>query len=265
MAIKIKKKKPETAEVEAELLDQPDQVLAATQDTFGWLTDNRNAVVGGIAIVIVCLVGFSVASESRSTGAAEAAIPTLEAIGVAGASVGEEGVYPSTTARAEAVAEAANSAPDSVLASVLEGASALELGNTDGATAAFDAALTAFDGGPEGAVLAFGAASAHAEAGNLERALTLLDNVGGDNPQLAAVASLQAARLIDAYGDASNALTAYRDTLAAHPGLPGEGDVQNRVTQLEIELGVEPLPEPEPADEATEDEAEEEGEAGEEG
>ena len=264
MAIKIKKKKPETAEVEAELLDQPDQVLAATQDTFGWLTDNRNAVIGGLAIVVVCLVGFSVAAEKRDAGNALEAVPTLDAIGTAGASVGEEGVYPSTTARAEALRSAAAEAGGSVLGTVLEGASALELGDAGSATVAFDAALEAFDIGPEGAVLAFGAAAAHAEAGNLERALTLLDNVGGDNPQLAPVASLQAAQLIDAYGEPSNALSAYRDTLSSYPGMPGEGDVRNRVTQLEIQLGVEPQPEPEPAEEAADDAAEE-GETGDEG
>ena len=249
MAIKIKKKKPETAEVEGDLLDQPDQVLAATQDTFGWLTENRNAVLGGLAVLIVALVGGSIAAEKRNEGDAVDAIPTLQAIGTAGASIGEEGVYTDETARAQALAAAADEAGGSVLGSVLEGAAALQLGDTDTSTAAFDAAMTAFEGRPEASVLTFGAASAYAEGGNLDRALTMLDTVGAENPQLAGLASLQAAQLIDAYGEPTAALDAYRDTLSTHAGLPGEADVQNRVTQLEISLGVEPQPVAEPAEE----------------
>ena len=264
MAIKIKKKKPQTAEVEGDLIDQPDQVLAATQDTFGWLTNNRNAVLGGLAILIVALVGGSIASENRSETAAIGAVPTLAAIGLAGASVGEEGVYVSETARAQAVASAVGEADGSVIVSVLEGASALQLGDAEASATAFDAALTAFEGRPEAAVLTFGAASAHAESGSLDRALTMLDTVGADHPQLAPLASLQAAQLIDAYGEPTAALAAYRDTLSSHAGLPGEADLRNRVVQLEIELGVDPQPvadEPEGDDPAV-DGGEGEGEEG---
>lgn len=252
MAIKIKKKKPETAEVEADLIDQPDQVLAATQDTFGWLTANRNVVIGGVVALVVGLAGFSMLSEKSAASDASGAVPTLTAIGTAGASVGEGGVFADSNARATALAAAADEAPDSALVAVLDGAAQLQLGNAEASAASFDAALEAFEGRPEGSILAFAAASAAAEAGNLDRALTLLDNVGGENPELAPVASLQAAQLIDAYGEPQAALEAYRLTLSAHEGVPGSADVANRVTQLEIELGVEPEPAEEEATEGDE-------------
>jgi hypothetical protein len=128
------------------------------------------------------------------------------------------------------------------LNSILEGAAALRLGDAEASSTAFDAALTAFEGRPEASVLTFGAAAAHAESGSLDRALSMLDALAADNLQLAPVASLQAAQLIDAYGEPGDALDAYRQTLSAHAGLPGDADVQNRIVQLEIELGVEPLP-----------------------
>jgi predicted negative regulator of RcsB-dependent stress response len=249
VAIKIKKKKPETAEVEADLIDEPDQVLAATQDTFGWLTANRNAVIGGVVALVVGLAGFSMLTEKSAASAADSAIPTLNAIGTAGASVGEDGIYANANARATALAAAADEAPDSALTAVLAGAAQLQLGDAAASSASFAAALEAFEGRPEGSILAFAAASAAAEAGDLDRALTLLDNVGGDNPELAPIASLQAAQLIDAYGEPADALAAYRQTIRDHDGVPGSGDVTNRIIQLEIELGVDPeVAEAEPAE-----------------
>lgn len=247
MAIKIKKKKPEQ-QVEEEILEQPDQVLAATQETFGWLHENRNLVLGGIGALFVAIVAGSFAWGARVGGQVEASAPILSAIADATAPVGEGATFADETARATAVRDVVGPLTGNPVASVVAGGAQLELGDADAATLSFSTASSGL-GAPEQAVIAFGLAAAQAEGGNLDAAIATLEDVKAHSEEIAPLVALQVARLTDAYGTPDQALSAYRSFVAENPGASGSGDASNRIVQLEIALGVEPVAEDAASDE----------------
>lgn len=237
MAIKIKKKKPEVAEIE-EVLDEPDQILATAQESFSWLQENRVMVLGGIGALVVGIIIASLVWEANKSGKVEDAGPVLQAIQTATAPIGtEDGQFANTTARAEAVLAAVGDS-DSTVANVLSGSSNLALGNADAAVAALSDAEANYPA-PENIAIAFGLASAEAEAGNLDAAIGRLEALEAGDVQ--PVIDLHIARLTDTFGTPEQALEAYRGFVAEHPGAPGFGDASNRVVSLEISLGVEPV------------------------
>ncbi len=238
MAIKIKKQKAEEAEVEV-LLDEPDQVLAATQETFGWLQENRNMVIGALGVLVVGIIVGSLMWESRSAGKVETAAPLLQALATANAPIGaENGQFATERDRASATSAALPSGGDSFVLDVLTGSTQLALGDAATAATAFGAANGAIDG-PERVAVAFGLAAAQAESGNLDAAIGTLESLS--DTDAAPAAALQIARLTDTFGTPEQALTAYRGFLSANPAGPGTGDVANRVVQLELALGVDPV------------------------
>lgn len=240
MAIRIKKKAPQGSE--DPLVDAPDQVLVATQETFGWLQDNRNLVIalvgGGVLAIIVAAL---VVEGSKSRRVAEAA-PVLDAIAAATAPVGEGATYASVEDRRAAVAALAGEAGDHPVAQLLLAEARLADGDAEAASAALGRATSSL-GALEGKVIAFGTASAQAEAGALDQALATLDHIASTDAALGPPALLHAARLTDAYGTPEAALAAYRRYLEANATGSGRALAENRATQLEIAFDEAPAEE----------------------
>jgi hypothetical protein len=252
VAVKIKKRRPDAPIEEENALVQDDQVLAASKETFDFLQDHRNAVIGGIVVLVLGVIGVSLMLDNREAASADAAGGLYAALATATAPVGEGGEYPDIRARAAAVASAASAVvaeheadPLGNTARLLAAHGALQQGDASAAQQQFAAFRTSKAGAPEANVAAFGEAAAMAEAGDVSGAVALLDGLGGQNQALAFAAALQSARIQDAFGEPTDALAAYRALLDTYPAEAGQVFVSNRIAQLEIELGVEPVVTPE--------------------
>ncbi len=259
MAIKIKKKRPGGDE-----LENPDIVLAASQETFGWLQEHRTLIFGGLGVFVLVIVAGSVVFDKRAESRASAAGPVLDALAAA---IGDDTAGTGDVeARAQAVLTAAEPAIDeggqvATTAGIITGAANLALGDPTSATVQYRA--FASDLGPaEQAVAAFGFAASLADDGNLDDARRTLEEIALGSEALAYPAALQIARLTDAYGEPAAALAALREVVANHPGQPAIPEVENRIVQLEITLDVDPEPEEAEetaAEEAAAEDAEEDG------
>ncbi|MCB9521243.1 MAG: tetratricopeptide repeat protein [Myxococcales bacterium] len=259
MAIKIKKRNPardvepgENADSEPVVEPEVDQVLAVSQDSFGWLSENWQKVVAGIAVVVV---GIGVGSTLRAgsvASRAEAAQPALRAIATTVAAVGNEAPYATGADRAAAIVAAADEIGDGPVASALSGVGKLAQDDASGAVAGLDAFVQQFADAPESLAASFGLAAAQAQAGQLDAARATLDSVGERDEALAVVAATQGARLVDAFGTPEQALAAYREVVAAHGDAPGRAALDNRITQIEIQLGVAAAPAPDEGSAPTE-------------
>jgi hypothetical protein len=248
VAVKIKKRRPDAPVEEENALVEDDQVLAASKETFDFLQDHRSAVIGGIVVLVVGIIAVSLMLDSRKAASADAAGGLYAALATATAPVGEGGEYTDIRARAAAVAAEATtvvaeheSDPLGNTARLLAAHGALQQGDAATAQQQFAAFRTSKSGAPEANVAAFGEAAAMAEAGDVAGAVALLATLGGQNEALGFAAALQSARIQDAFSGGADALAAYRTLVDAYPAEAGQVFVSNRIAQLEIELGVEPV------------------------
>jgi predicted negative regulator of RcsB-dependent stress response len=245
VAIKIKKKRPEAEEPEEmpEVDDagaayiEGDEILEASRQTFGWINDNRNMVMGGLVVLFVGIVAVSMFVDGADDRRAEAAAPAFEALNVATAPVGSDGVYPSIEAHSAALTEATGAVDGSatpLVANLLAGRAALQRGDAAAALTSYRGAVSVVEGTPEGAVAAFGVASAMADEDDLDGALALLDGIVAENEAWAFAAQLHRATLIDAAGDASAARDAWQSLLDDYPDRRGLEYATARVSFLEV-------------------------------
>lgn len=97
MALKIKKELPKPA-IDPEVLDaegadedlgdpadapiasQPDQVLVATQETFSWLSENRNFVFAAVAVLALGAAGTAIWLQGADGRRADASRPLVSAL-----------------------------------------------------------------------------------------------------------------------------------------------------------------------------------------
>lgn len=256
MAVKIKRKRPE-APVEEVIVDEADQLQAATEDTFDFLTENRNAILGGIGVLIALVIGGSLMNDSRSAAKSAEAREVLVALDALIAPTGEEAEIATTrerAAEAAAAAATAGAAVDGALATVaagIEAPAALQSGDATRSAQAYTTFRTGNEGFADAQLAAFGQASALASSGDLEAALALLDGIGADEA-FAFPAALHAARLVDTFGEPGDALTRYRAVVADHGEDATRANADHRAAQLEIRLGLEPVVVAEEGDEAGE-------------
>lgn len=251
MAIKIKKKRPEAEEPEEmpEVDDagaayiEGDEILEASRQTFGWINDNRNLVIGGLVVLFFGIVAVSMVYEGAGDRRAAAAAPAFEALNVSTAPVGADGVYASLDAQAAALTEAVGGIDGSVapfIANLLAGRAALQRGDADAATTAYQGAVAAVEGSPEAVVASFGVASAMAESGDLADALALLDTVSAEDEAWSFAVDLHRATLIDTAGEPAAARDAWQALLDDYPDRRGLEYATARVEQIEIAHGLAP-------------------------
>ncbi len=263
MAIKIKKRRPQSEEPETEVVegeesvdtDAPlalpepqmhDTVLDNSRTAFQWLYEHRNVVISGIAVFLIIAGVLSlVASSKRSAQAAESS-RLFTALQTAEAPVtGDDAVYSSVAEREAALASAASALTTSDspvvgrFAHALAGRAALAEGDAAAALAAMQHSAPT---GPtaESVILKVSLATAQAEAGDLSAALETLDDAASaDSPFAPAIARARV-RLIDAFGERADALAAYREYLDAYPLALEPESLEARMAALEMETGAEP-------------------------
>jgi hypothetical protein len=247
VAIKIKMRRPDAPEAPVDLAEV-DQVLHASQETFGFLQDNRNAVVGLIAAIVIGVVVGSVLLKNRSDAADEAASGLYTALNTLTQEVGEGAEYTEVSQRAGAALAAAETViaehPQDGLGTTeraVAGQGALQAGDAVAAVTHFEAYRAGNENRAEANAAAFGEASARAASGDLAGARGLMASLA-DDEAIGFVAALHSARLVDTFGENAEALETYRELLYAHPEQASGAYVDHRITQLEIELNVEPAP-----------------------
>jgi len=249
VAIKIKKKRPEAEEPEEmpEVDDagaayiEGDEILEASRQTFGWINDNRNLVIGGLVVLFIGIVAVSMVYDGADDRRAEAAAPAFNALNVSTAPVGPDGVYPSLGAQASALTEAVGAIDGSAtpfIANLLSGRAALQRGEADVAVTAYQGAVSTVEGSPEAVVATFGVASSMAENGDLDGALALLDSVAAEDEAWTFAVDLHRATLIDAAGTPTAARDAWQSLLDEHPDRRGLEYATARVEQIEIANGL---------------------------
>lgn len=260
MAVKIKRKRPEEEVQEEEVVvDDADQILTATEDTFDFLTENRNAILGGIGALILVVIAGSLMNDNRAASKATEAREVLVALDALVAPTGEEADIASTRERAALAASSAAGArenfdaPLSAVAAGIEAPAALQSGDAARAAQAYSDYRAANEGFADAQLAGFGQASALAASGDLEGAIAVLERVGTTDG-FDFSAALHGARLVDAFGAPNDALTRYRAVAAEFSDEASRANVDHRVTQLEIQLGEEPV-EAEAADDAPADDA----------
>jgi hypothetical protein len=265
MAIKIKKRRQQDDAPESEIIDaageegpdapialpEPqmhDSVLDNSRTAFQWMYAHRNIVIGAVVVFLVIAGVWSLmAASKRSAQAAEssrlfAALQTAEA-----PVVGESAIFATVAEREAELATAAGALTGSDSPSVARFANALAaraaLYNGDGEAALANMRQVAPSGpSPEDVILKVSYATAQAESGDLAGALETLDDaVNDDSPFEMAIARTRT-RLIDAFGEPADALTAYRDFIDNHPTASEPESIQARIASLEMETGTEPRP-----------------------
>lgn len=257
MAVKIKKKSNKPTD--EELLEQDDQILEASQDTFNWLSANRTLVFGIIAATVVAVFAMTWFLDHRRKRVAEASTATYEALAISFQPVGEveqppegqrpipqEEIFETQQAKLEALRSKAAEVVSAYEnrragneARLLEASAALELGDHEEALDGYDAFRSTSDTRLGELVATLGEATSRAAAGNLEQALSVIDDIMGRYEGLRANLTLQKARLIDTYGEPTTARSAYRDLLDSDFPLASidASSVETRIALLDIELG----------------------------
>jgi hypothetical protein len=264
MAIKIKRKKPEAPEVAAteeadpnaapaapaepeplELLAE-DPVYQRTWSLFTWVEENRQIVIGGIAVLFIGMVAVGGLLRSRATAVAEASERLYAASDIATGTVGaaEGSAYDTVLDREAALAAAAQvvqgtSGGPAALAGLLNGRALVATDDAAGAVTAYAAGAAALPE-PEATLVRVQGAVAQAAAGEVEPALGALREVAGSDGPFKLEALRQIAVITDSYGEPRAALDAWRAFIAEVDGETGYESARNRIALLELELGVEP-------------------------
>lgn len=244
MAIKIKRRRedePETEEVPE--VAQADEILVASAETFSWLQDNRNLVMGAIAALLIGIVVVSTVRDAGARKQADQARAVFAALDVATSGVGDGATYAGLSEREAALAAAASEAANlggtlADDAALLGGRAALMQGDAATALQQYQAAAAPLEGTPEGAVVEFGVATAHAANGDLAQGLAVLDELA-QRDGYALSARVWRARLIDTYGEPRAAWEAYTALVDEFAGMTDTYPFEDRATQLAIELGID--------------------------
>ncbi len=237
----------------------PDEVLLATSSLFDKLVEHRNKAIGALVAVAVVGIGVAVTRDLQRASAIEGAASVLAASATQFSEVGDGSGSPLTNldqsqarpARRYASLDAlwgevstqAQSAGDLPAAKLVLAGAQVALGSGDAAAASYEAAQPALRPGDD-VITRLGAATAQAEAGKLADATASLDKLASEQPSYAFTAQLLKARLVDAYGKPEEALEAWRGLVKDHPSAKQKDVAENRVAQLEIELGKAPVAAP---------------------
>lgn len=258
VAVKIKKKSNKPSD--QEILEQDDQILEASQDTFNWLTANRTLVLGLIAATVIGILAVTWFLEHRRNRIAEASAATYEALAITFQPVGEnveqppegqrpipqEEIFATQQAKLEALRSKANEVVSAYEnrragneARLLEASAALELGDHAKALDGYETFRSTSDTRLGELVATLGEATSRAAAGNLEQGLSVIDGIMERYEGLRANLTLQKARLIDTYGESVAARTAYQELLDSDFPLASidASSVETRIALLNIELG----------------------------
>jgi predicted negative regulator of RcsB-dependent stress response len=257
VAIKIKKKSNKPTD--EELLEQDDQILETSKETFSWLSENRNLVIGLLVATVVLILGLTWYLDHRKSRIAEASAATYDALAVTFRPVGEapparEGeepipeseVFATQTAKLETLREQAQAVVSEYEnrragneARLLAASAALELGDFGDALDGYQAFRNSSDTRLGELIATLGEATATAGEGDLDGALSAIDEIMGRFDSLRPHLALHKARLIDTYGNDADALEAYKQILNSDYSLEtvDTGQIETRVALLEIQLG----------------------------
>ena len=268
MAIKIKKRVDEPETPETDGADEQDEnpvmaavpeigsetIFQAPRDTFGWITDNRGIVIGGLAAIVLAIIGGSFWMASREAGRVESTHELLRALDITGAPTAADDVtagelqfatleerLQAQSAEARRIAAAQRVRGVSRQATLLAAAADLGLGRTDEARDAYRDYRAGAVNVLERSVAELGVASALAQGGQLGEALELLGALESEVPAAAAAVQLHRALLIDSFGAPDAALAAWRSVVARQQEGLATGAFSpratDRVRQLELLLG----------------------------
>lgn len=231
---------------EEEELLAPDAFLETGQEKMAWLEKNLKVVLGGIAVVLVAVIGLEFSSSSSARSASVVTSALTEAIDDYREATGLQKVLTSTSP--ESLNEGFQKAYDGFakvradhagsgaarLASVYQADLARRLGKTDEAiqlydeylsSAAKDDPLTFF--ALEGAGYAYEAADKHDEA------LARFETLQTSQSFYADYALKHKARILEKKGDAAGALTAYKAIVEMDPASPLKSFAEKRIRALE--------------------------------
>jgi tetratricopeptide (TPR) repeat protein len=261
MAIKVRKKgsnrdeDPEKNEDKAPAQDAAaaDPFLDATTSTASWIENNRGIALGGVAFVIVAILGgFGVmeymkgqevkasAHLSPAFSAYETPIagsPETQSLSQAGINI--DNTLESPDARWEKVISAANTTiekkkkgPLAQSARLTKGAASIRLEKWDDAVSAYEAYLA---NAKEGEIEPFvhqGLATAYAGKGDVESARAQLDKLEKAGENFAEVAKFQEAIILDRAGKVDEAKDMYHGILEANPETPYKSEIERRLALL---------------------------------
>lgn len=236
MAIKIKKKVNRPV---ADDPNQPDQILVATRDTFDWLNDHWKPVLAGIAGLVVVIIAGSLALEAYRDRNVETSSTFFEALALASAAPGSEGVPDDAQARIVAqVGTFLDRAPPSAgLARLVRAGALIATGEAAAAIDDLEAFRSTARGPAEATASLLGLAAARAETGDVTGAMSLLDEVAAEHVALAASVAVLRAHVLDARGTDEQALEAWEYVQNTHPTAPGADFAEQRTLGLRIALG----------------------------
>lgn len=236
MAIKIKKKVNRPV---ADDPNQPDQILVATRDTFDWLNDHWKPVLAGIAGLVVVIVAGSLTLEGLRDRNVATSSTFFEALALASAAPGSEGVPDDAQDQIRSQVEAflTKAPPSATLARLVRAGALIALGEAAGAIDDLEAFRASARGPAEATVAVFGLAAARAETGDVAGAMALLDGVAAEKPALAASVAVLRAHVLDAQGTPEQALEAWERVRDEHPTAPGADFAEQRTLGLQLALG----------------------------
>ncbi|MFU8805061.1 MAG: tetratricopeptide repeat protein [Bradymonadaceae bacterium] len=259
MAIKIKKKGEETEGGETPAL--PPTVDASTYDSLhaksyqfvDWLENNRGLAIGAVVALVVAVMGIHFAMQyvesqeieastrlSEGLAAYEVLVegsPDLKALREDDRIAPPEKTFATEEEKWQAVYDGAaatlkdfDSGEIARSARLTKAAAAYQLGNFDEAIALYEEVLQ----GARGEVRDFaqiGLANALSSKGEHEKAIATFDKLA-ENPDQAAFAKYEKARILQRTGKAEDAKTLFHEILETYPATTFRDDIERRLAML---------------------------------
>lgn len=258
MAIKIKKRSQRdeengenAPEEEIAAVETADRVIEASRDSWSWLSENRNLAIAAVVVLVAGILAFTLVRQAAERRLEATSSAVYEAYKVVTVPIGAEDAPAEDPQfatlneqlqelRNRAVQVAAQNEGDAVaLAQLLASSSRLALGDDDSAAlAGFRAYREQAQTGLDRIVADVGIATALASNGDLEQALSVLDELVARYDYAATTIAPLRASLVDTFGEPAAAVAAYEEAIAALDGAPGAGRLEGRLLELQIRAGL---------------------------
>ncbi|MGM0556056.1 MAG: tetratricopeptide repeat protein [Myxococcota bacterium] len=261
MAIKVRKKDPNKEEdpekqeenAPAQQAAAPDPFLNATTSTASWIEENRGLALGGLALVIIAIMGgFGVMEYMKSQGVKASAhltpafsayetpvsgSPELDTLSEAGITIDEthansDEQWNKVLGAANATLEAKKKGPLVQSARLTKGAAAVRLEKWDDAISAYEDFLAADHSEDIAPFVHQALASAYAGKGDVESARAQLDKLSEAGENYEEIANFQEAIILDNAGETDKAKDLYHGILEANPESPYKSEIERRLALL---------------------------------
>lgn len=260
MAIKVRKKgdnddEPDKKDESTPVADAAaaDPFLNATTSTANWIERNRGLALGGLAaIIIVILGGFGVMEylKSQDVQASSklapaftayetpiAGSPELDALSQAGINIDKkfdspEQRWEQVNASADETLASTKKGPLAQSARLAKGAAGIRLEKWDESISAYEAYLAEAKGSEIEPFVHQGLATAYAGKGDVESARAQLAKLEEAGEDFAEIAKYQEAVIVDNAGNVDEAKDLYHGILEANPETPYKTQIERRLALL---------------------------------